>query len=269
VTGGGRGIGRHVALGLAEAGADLLVASRKLAACEEVADAARELGRRAAARAADLGRPEEVEALAEWAIAEAGHLDVLVNNAGLIWGAPTLEFPLPAWDRVFGLNVRALWQLSQRVARNMRDAGSGVILHVTSISAWRGAEESAEPAIAYAASKGAVESLTRDMAVKLAPHNIRVNAIAPGPFDTEMMDYVRGEPMRMREFLRQVPMRRAGGEDDIKGVAVFLASDAAAFVTGATLVVDGGTLASGGARYPGPDAASPPVSGRAVSRRPV
>jgi gluconate 5-dehydrogenase len=269
VTGGGRGIGRHIALGLAEAGADVLVASRKLEACEEVARAARELGRRAGARAVDLARPEEVDALAEWAIAEAGRLDVLVNDAGVIWGAPTLEFPLAAWDRVFGVNVRALWQLSQRLACHMRDAGSGVILHVTSISAYRGAEESAEPAIAYSASKGAVASLTRDMAVKLAPHNIRVNAIAPGPFDTEMMDYVRGDPLRMREFLRQVPMRRAGGADDIKGVAVFLASDAAAFVTGATLVVDGGTLAAGGARYPGPDAVSPPASGRPFNRRRV
>jgi len=262
VTGGGRGIGRHLALGLAEAGADVLVASRRLAACEEVARAIERLGRRASARAADLARPEEVDALAEWAIAEAGRLHVLVNDAGVIWGAPTLEFPMHGWDRVFGVNVRALWQLSQRVARHMRDAGGGSILHLTSISAWRGAEESAEPAIAYGASKGAVEALTRDMAVKLAPHNIRVNAIAPGPFDTEMMEYLRGDAQRWRDFHRQVPMRRPGQEEDIKGVGVFLASDAAAFVTGTTVVVDGGTLAAGGARYPGPDAERGPVSGR-------
>ena len=262
VTGGGRGIGRHLALGLAEAGADVLVASRRLAACEEVARAIERLGCRASARAADLARPEEVDALAEWAIAEAGRLHVLVNDAGVIWGAPTLEFPMHAWDRIFGVNVRALWQLSQRVARHMRDAGGGSILHVTSISAWRGAEESAEPAIAYGASKGAVEALTRDMAVKLAAHNIRVNAIAPGPFDTEMMDTVRGDEQLWRDFHRQVPMRRPGQEDDIKGVGVFLASDAAAFVTGTTVVVDGGTLAAGGARYPGPDAERGPVSGR-------
>jgi NAD(P)-dependent dehydrogenase (short-subunit alcohol dehydrogenase family) len=107
-----------------------------------------------------------------------------------------------------------------------------------------------------------VEALTRDMAVKLAPHNIRVNAIAPGPFDTGMMDTVRGDEQRWRDFHRQVPMRRSGREDDIKGVGVFLASDAAAFVTGTTVVVDGGTLAAGGARYPGPDADRGPVSGR-------
>ena len=261
VTGGGRGIGRHLALGLAEAGADVLVASRSLEACREVARTIEGLGRRASARAVDLARPDEVDALAEWAIGRAGRLHVLVNDAGVIWGAPTLEYPLEAWDRVFGVNVRALWQLSQRVARHMRDAGGGAIVHVTSISAWRGAEESAEPAIAYGASKGAVEALTRDMAVKLAPHNIRVNAIAPGPFDTGMMDYVRGDPQRWSDFHRQVPMRRPGQEDDIKGVGVFLASDAAAFVTGTTIVVDGGTLAAGGARYPGPDAERGPVSG--------
>ena len=262
VTGGGRGIGRHLAMGLAEAGADLLVASRRLEACEEVARSIERLGRRARARAADLARPEEVDALADWAVAEAGRVHVLVNDAGVIWGAPTLEYPMQAWDRVFGVNVRALWQLSQRLARHMRDAGGGSILHVTSISAWRGAEESAEPAIAYGASKGAVEALTRDMAVKLAPYNVRVNAIAPGPFDTEMMDYVRGDAARWRDFHRQVPLRRPGREDDIKGVGVFLASDAAAYVTGTTVVVDGGTLAAGGARYPGPDAERGPVSGR-------
>jgi gluconate 5-dehydrogenase len=262
VTGGGRGLGRHLALGLAEAGADVLVASRKLASCEEAARAIEALGRRSGARAVDLSRPEEVDALAEWAVATAGRLHVLVNNAGVIWGAPSLEFPMQGWDRVFGINVRALWQLSQRVARHMRDAGGGAIVHVTSISAFRGAEESAEPAIAYGASKAAVEALTRDMAVKLAPHNIRVNALAPGPFDTEMMDHVRGDAERLRTFLRQVPMRRAGREDDAKGAVVFLASDAAAFVTGTTLVVDGGTLAAGGARFPGPDAEGGPVPGR-------
>jgi NAD(P)-dependent dehydrogenase (short-subunit alcohol dehydrogenase family) len=107
----------------------------------------------------------------------------------------------------------------------------------------RGAEEEAEPAIAYSASKGAVNAITRDLAVKLAPHGIRVNAIAPGPFDTDMFDHVRDDPETLREFLQQVPLRRPGGEDDIKGAIVFLASEASRFVTGHTLVVDGGTLA--------------------------
>ena len=243
VTGGGRGIGRHIAIGLAEAGADVAVASRKLANCEEAVRQIETLGRRGVAIQADLSKPQDIDALAERSLAEMGRLHILVNNAATIWGAPTLEFPMEAWDRVFDVNVRGLWQLSQRIARHMKEAGGGNIIHVSSISAFRGREEEAEPAIAYNASKGAVITLTKDMAVKLAPQGIRVNSIAPGPFWTDMMDHVRGDEMKLREFYQQVPMRRSGGEDDIKGVAVFLASDASAFVTGHTLVVDGGTLA--------------------------
>jgi len=243
VTGGGRGIGRHIAIGLAEAGADVIVASRKLANCEETVRAIEKAGRRGIALAADLGRADDVIALADRVLAETERLHVLVNNSAIIWGAPTLEFPLEAWDRVFAVNVRGLWLLSQRVARHMKEAGGGSIIHVTSISAFRGADETAEPVIAYGASKGAVSSLTLDMAVKLAPHAIRVNAIAPGPFTTDMMNHVRHDPEKLAKFHEQVPQRRSGGEDDIKGAAVFLASDAAAFVTGHTLVVDGGWLA--------------------------
>jgi len=167
VTGGGRGIGRHIAIGLAEAGADVAVASRKLPNCEEVARAISDLGRRALALEADVGEPEDVAALADRVIREFERVDILVNNAGVIWGAPTLEYPLSGWDKVFGVNVRGLWLLSQAIARHMRDAGGGSIVHITSISALRGAREEAEPAIAYSASKGAVHALTRDMAVKL------------------------------------------------------------------------------------------------------
>jgi gluconate 5-dehydrogenase len=241
VTGGGRGIGRHIALGLAEAGADVIVASRKREACEETARLVAACGRRGTALEADLAREEQVERLADQALA-LGRLHILVNNAGVIWGAPTLEYPLAGWDKVFAVNVRALWQLSQRVARHMSEQGGGSIVHVSSISGFRGSLEEKEPAIAYNAAKGAVNTLTKDMAVKLAPHKIRVNAIAPGAFDTDMMDYVRGDSATLARFLEQIPQRRAGGEDDVKGAAVFLASDAAAYVTGHVLVVDGGWL---------------------------
>ena len=246
VTGGGRGLGRHLALGLAEAGADVFVASRKLENCRETARAVEKLGRRGVALRADLSRPEEVEALAEQVLAETDRLDVLVNNAGVIWGAPTLDYPMEGWDRVFNVNVRALWQLSQRVARHMREAGGGSIVHISSISGFRGSLEEKEPAIAYNAAKGAVNTLTKDMAVKLAPYGIRVNAIAPGSFETDMLDYVReAGPERLQAYLEQIPMTRSGQEDDIMGAVVFLASDAARYVTGHNLVVDGGWLVRG------------------------
>jgi gluconate 5-dehydrogenase len=243
VTGGGRGLGRHLALGLAEAGADVFVASRKLANCEAVAREIEKLGRRAAAFPVDLAVPEQVDRLADAVLAAAPRLDVLVNNAALLWGAPTLEYPLDAWERVFAVNVRGLWLLSQRIARHMKDHGGGSIIHVSSYSGLRGATEEGMPAVAYNASKGAVVTLTKDMAVKLARFGIRVNGIAPGAFDTDMMEHLRKDPERLRRYLATVPLGRAGGEDDAKGAVVFLASDASAYVTGHTLVVDGGTTA--------------------------
>ncbi|MGH0030447.1 MAG: glucose 1-dehydrogenase [Myxococcota bacterium] len=242
VTGGGRGIGRHIALGLAEAGADVVVASRKLANCEETVALVEERGRRGFALAADLAERGAAEDLADRAIDAVGRLDVLVNNAGVIFGAPTLEFPVDGWDRVFDVNVRSLWILSQRVARHMVEHGGGSILHISSVSGMRGSLEEKEPAVSYAAAKGAVNALTMDMAVKLAPHGIRVNAIAPGAFDTDMMEYVRKDEATLARFLDQIPLKRAGTENDVKGAALFLVSDAAAYVTGHVLVVDGGWL---------------------------
>ncbi|MEN8183717.1 MAG: glucose 1-dehydrogenase [Myxococcota bacterium] len=243
VTGGGRGLGRHLALGLAEAGADVVVASRKLPNCQAVAGEIEKLGRRALACEVDLASPEAIEALVARALGEFPQLDVLVNNAALLWGAPTLEYPLEAWDRVFAVNVRGLWRLSQLVARHMKEQGGGSIIHVSSYSGLRGATEEEMPAIAYNASKGAVITLTKDMAIKLARHGIRVNGIAPGAFDTDMMEHLRRDPERLSRYLATVPLARAGGEDDIKGVVVFLASRASAYVTGHTLIVDGGTTA--------------------------
>lgn len=240
VTGGGRGIGRHIAIGLAEAGANVFAASRKIGNCRTTVEEVEKLGRRGWAIEADLSREEDIARLADFVFSETDRLHILVNNAGLIWGAPTLEFPIEAWDRVFDVNVRALWLLSQRIARHMKEAGGGSIIQVSSISAFRGATEADEPAIAYPASKGAVTALTRDLAVKLAPFGIRVNAIAPGLFDTAMMDYLRDDGPRFSKLVDRVPMGRAGQADDIKAVAVFLASEAARYVTGQTLFVDGG-----------------------------
>lgn len=243
VTGGGRGIGRHLALGLAEAGCDVIVASRKRANLEEAVQRIEKEGRRAWAFEADLATPEGVDALVEFAGATVDRLDVLVANSGFAWGQPVLDYSLEGWDKVYDLNVRGTFYLCQQFARRMKDAGGGNIVLVSSISGFRGARDAEQPSIAYNSSKGAVLTLTKDLAVKLASYGIRVNGIAPGPFVTEMMDHMLKDPEKYARFRERIPLDRAGEEDDIKAAAVFLASPAAAFVTGHTLVIDGGIMA--------------------------
>lgn len=243
VTGGGRGIGRHIGVGLAEAGARVFLASRKLANCEAVAAEIIAAGGRAVALQCDLERDADIDGLVDRVLAQTERIDILVNNAGMVWAAPTLEYPREGWDRVFNVNVRALFFLSQRVARHMSEKGGGSIVHISSVSGFKGSREDLQAVVAYNASKGAVITLTKDMAVKLAPHGIRVNSLAPGPFLTDMMNYVSHDEALLAEFNKSVPMNRSGGEDDIKGAVVFLAGDASSFVTGHTLVVDGGVLA--------------------------
>lgn len=242
VTGGGHGIGRHLSIGLAESGADVFVVGRKLDPLNEVVGLIREMGRQAWAFQADIADTDAIEHLVEAVYDQVSRLDILVNNAGMAWAAPTLDYPLQGWDKVFNLNVRGLFYLSQLSARRMKEDGGGNIINIASISAWRNATDDKEPVVAYNASKGAVISLTRDMAVKLATDNIRVNAIAPGPFLTDMMNHVKHEEEKLKAFESMIPQKRSGKEDDIKGVVVFLASSASAFITGQTLIVDGGWM---------------------------
>ncbi len=168
-----------------------------------------------------------------------------MNNAGVTWGAPTLDFPLERWDQIFNVNVRALWILTQKVARIMKEQGGGSIINISSVMGFRGSEEKLHPAVPYNSSKAAINLLTMNLAVKLAPYKIRVNAIAPGFFLTDMMAYVEKPEFKpvLDMLLDTVPMRRIGQEDDMKGLAVFLASDASAYMTGHVVVNDGGYLA--------------------------
>ncbi|MBW2560451.1 MAG: SDR family oxidoreductase [Deltaproteobacteria bacterium] len=214
VTGGGRGIGRFIATGLAEAGADIVITSRKM---------------------------KNLEAAAEEISKEYG----VVNNAGATWGAPTLEFPLEKWDYLFNVNVRGVWIMAQKVATIMKEQGGGNIINISSVMGLRGSDEMAHPAIPYNSTKAAVNLLTMNLAVKLAPHNIRVNAIAPGFFGTDMMAYIEQPEFKeaYEATLNVIPMHRLGRIDDMKGVAAFLASDASAFMTGHILINDGGQLA--------------------------
>ena len=181
---------------------------------------------------------------------EWGGIDILVNNAAIVWGANTFEYPLAGWDKVFDLNVRGLFYLSQQAAIGMRGRGHGSIINISSINAQLGAREEHQPIVAYNASKGAVEALTRDLSAKFAPFGIRVNALSPGSFDTDLVAAFKAEPESFAGYLRSIPMERLGTEDDVKGAAVFLASDASRYVTGQVLIVDGGCAAQGGPHVP-------------------
>ncbi len=246
VTGGGRGIGKFIATGLAEAGADLVISSRKLSNLEKAAaEIEKGCGTRVVPVVCDLAKEESIDALVKTALENFPKIDVLVNNAGVTWGAPTLDFPLERWDQIFNVNVRALWILTQKVARRMKEQGGGSIINISSVMGFRGSEEKLHPAVPYNSSKAAINLLTMNLAVKLAPFKIRVNAIAPGFFLTDMMAYVEKPEFKLvlEMLLDTVPMRRIGQEDDMKGLAVFLASDASAYMTGHVVVNDGGYLA--------------------------
>ncbi|MDD3249237.1 MAG: glucose 1-dehydrogenase [Smithellaceae bacterium] len=246
VTGGGRGIGKFIATGLTEAGADIILTSRKIKNLEATAaelEASQKV--KALAIVCDMAKEDTVEAMLKEAVAKFGRIDILVNNAGATWGAPTLDFPLEKWDQLFNVNVRGVWVLTQKVARIMKEQGGGNIINISSVMAFRGSIEEAHPAVPYNSTKAAINLLTMNLAVKLAPYKIRVNAIAPGFFHTDMMAYIdKPEFKPVRDaIINEIPLRRVGEVDDMKGVAVFLASEAAQFITGHVMVVDGGQIA--------------------------
>ena len=240
VTGGGHGIGRHLCIGLAEAGANVIVVGRKLEPLTEVVNTVKAMQRQAWALQADIADTDSIDQLMKDVFAQVKRIDILVNNAGFAWAQPTLDYSMKGWDKVFNLNVRGLFYLSQQSAQHMKVIGGGNIINISSISAWRNGTDDEEPVVAYNASKGAVVSLTRDMAVKLSQHNIRVNSIAPGSFVTTMMASAKNDDDKIKTLEMKIPQKRSGYEDDIKGVVVFLASAAASYITGETIVVDGG-----------------------------
>ena len=246
ITGGGRGIGKFIATGFAEAGANLVITSRKMKNLESTArELEKEFGIIALPVACDVSREEDIDNLLNVVQEKFPRIDILVNNAGATWGAPTLEFPLDRWDHLFNVNVRGVWILTQKIANIMKKQGGGNIINISSIMGFRGSDEKMHPAVPYNSTKAAVNALTMNLAVKLAPHDIRVNAIAPGYFRTDMMAYIEKPAFKKAydETMKTIPMRRVGDIDDMKGVAVFLASDASAYMTGHVLVNDGGYLA--------------------------
>ena len=243
VTGGGSGLGRQMAEALAEAGADVMLCARKAERCEEVAAGLEKLGRQALPLRCDIRDPAQIEDAVRRTVSELGRVDVLVNNAGTSWGAAPEDVPLEGWQKVMDVNLTGAFLFAQAAGRVMIGQGDGgKIVNVASVAAFRGAPQAAMNAIAYNASKGGVVALTIDLAVKWAPHRINVNAIAPGWFPTEMS----GSTIEAGRdaFLRRIPLGRFGGDDDLKGTVVFLASAASDYVTGTTILVDGGQSAA-------------------------
>lgn len=241
VTGGGTGIGRQMAQGLAEAGANLVLCARKAERCEQAASELEQLGVRAIGLGCDVRDPEQVQHVVGKAVEELGGVDVLVNNAGTVWGASPEEMPLEGWQKVIDVNLTGVFLFSQAAGRVMIERGGGVIVNIASVAGLQGGPPEIMNTIAYNASKGGVIAFTRDLACKWAQHGIRVNSVAPGWFPSDMSGYVLE---RHEERLKQhIPLGRFGGPHDLEGVVVFLASDASAYVTGHTLVVDGGESA--------------------------
>lgn len=239
VTGGGRGLGEYMAEALADAGANLVLCSRKAEACEEVAGALRDRGTEALAIGCDVSNEDDVESVVATAVEVFGGVDILVNNSGTSWGAPAEEMPADKIDKVLAVNVKGTFLMAKEVARRMIERGSGgSIVNIASVSAFKGGRPGRMQAAGYSASKGAVVSLTRDLAGSWADHGIRVNAIAPGWFPTKMSKGVL--EMAGERILEGIPERRFGGPDDLKGVVLLLASPAGAYITGQTVVVDGG-----------------------------
>ncbi len=238
VTGGGSGIGRQMAQGLAEAGADVVVCARKPERCEQAAAELRSLGVRALGLRCDVRDPAAITAVVERTRSELGSVDVLVNNAGTSWGAPAEDHPLDGWQKVIDVNLTGVFLFSQAAGRVMIEQQAGKIVNIASVAGLGGAPPELMNAVAYNASKGGVISFTRDLATKWARHHVNVNAIAPGWFPTDMNSALL--EARPDAYLEGIPLARFGGPDDLKGAVVFLASRASDYVTGHTLVVDGG-----------------------------
>lgn len=241
VTGGGRGLGRAMAEALGEAGARVVIASRKLDEVKKTEAYFQAHGIEVMGARLDVSNPADVEALTQQVLERYGRIDVLINNSGASWGAPSLEMPLDAWNKVLAVNVTGTFLMSQRVAKVMRDQGGGRIVNIASIAGLAGTDAEILDAVGYSASKGAIVAMTRDLARKWARWNIRVNAIAPGFFPTKMAQGVIDHHGEL--LLEGMPLKRFGAMDDIKGLALLLSSRASDYMTGAVLVLDGGASA--------------------------
>jgi NAD(P)-dependent dehydrogenase (short-subunit alcohol dehydrogenase family) len=237
ITGGGRGLGRQIAEGFAEAGCDVAVCSRRVENCEETAEMLREKGVKTLALSCDVTEPDEVNQTVDEVLKQFGKIDILVNNSGATWGAPIEDMPLEAWNKVMNVNVTGTFLMSQKVGKTMIEKQFGKIINIASAAGLRTSDTL--NAVGYSTSKAAVIHFTRDLARKWAKHSIYVNAIAPGFFPSQMTKGVL--EAHHDKIISNIPLRRVGDDNQLKGAALFLASQASDFVTGHILSVDGGS----------------------------
>lgn len=240
VTGGGKGIGKAVAFGLAEAGAKVMIAARTQEEIEAAAGEIRARGGEAAWRVTDVSLSDQVEALVRATVETFGRLDLLINNAARSFLRPLLELREDGFDKIFNTNVKGTFLLSRAAARVMKDQGGGRIVNITTVGAVRGGVMMG----VYHASKAAVKMLTMCMAAEWAPYNISVNAVGPGLTRTHFSQPIWSNPEVERQIVMRIPKGRLAEPQDIVGAVLFLCSDSAGFITGQSLYVDGGTLAA-------------------------
>jgi NAD(P)-dependent dehydrogenase (short-subunit alcohol dehydrogenase family) len=241
VIGGTSGIGRAIAHGFAQAGADVIPTSRRAEQVETTAGEIEQFGRRSLRVTSDVSDRESLERVLSEAVHAFGKVDILVNSAGRTKRAPTIDFPEEDWTDILDTNLTGTLRACQVFGKHMLEQESGSIINIASLSTFVALYEVA----AYSASKAAVASLTKSLALEWSSRGVRVNAIAPGVFRTALNQKLLDETERGHEFRLRTPMKRFGNVEELAGAAIFLASDAASFVTGEILVVDGGFLASG------------------------
>lgn len=239
ITGGSRGLGAEIAEGLAEAGASIRLLARREQWLTGAVASFKERGFDCEGALCDVADAEQVTATVE----RFGPVDILINNAGVSWGQPAEEMPLEKWRQVLDTNLTGAFLFSQAAGRQMIARRSGVILNIASIAGMRGSMPRGIHAAAYTASKGGLIALTKELAGKWAGYGIRVNALAPGFFPSRMTERIL--PGMEEDLRRHVPLGRAGRTGELKGAAIFLCSDAASYVTGQTLAIDGGATAVG------------------------
>jgi len=239
VTGASRGLGKGIAIGLAQAGADLAVTSRELKIIEKVAEEIKSWGGKVLPLQVDVARKEDIDIMVEKTMGKFGKIDFLFNNAGRITRVPSEDFSEEDWDEELNVNLKGTFLCCQAVGRVMIKQKRGKIVNISSIGSFIGGKNIS----AYVASKGGVSQLTKSLASDWAKYNIRVNAIGPGYFETDLTEPLRKDPQRFSAINARIPLGRWGKPEDLAGIAVFLASDASDYITGQTIFVDGGWLA--------------------------